>query len=331
MDKLPWRSTGGRKGPFTVDSGGTGARGKERPITATATATGTGARHSNPPTPLASPATRHGFGPQSYGIPVPGRQSREGSMYPDSTPTPVTPIDGGSGSRHSFTPVAYSGFNASYNAKYNSLSTTPIEPPPSPWGTPAFDFSKVPTPMPWMAQSELQPDVIDPNIFSNLADLIESGQASDTPASFNFATSQHHTPTFTAPMNPSPPTTFAPTSLLTRRIQEQQSQAFQPQTFQGLGNIPQPPHTTPTPAALLAQATALNMPTPPQSFSSSFGTSNGMQSKSHWPMDRTMMYNETPVTTPGGSDQGFGSPADVSSGVNSPLITRASPDPRGYQ
>ncbi|WVQ80627.1 hypothetical protein IAT38_002732 [Cryptococcus sp. DSM 104549] len=131
MDKLPWRTnSSGKKGPFTVDSGGTpggaasaaaagasssGAKnnshragGPPRPPSAASS------RHSNPPTPAMSPSVpinRHNFPypPQAYpsfgqgGSSSAGR-SREGSIHggndPSSigtTPTPMTPIDMGLG------------------------------------------------------------------------------------------------------------------------------------------------------------------------------------------------------------------------------------------
>ncbi|WVQ99297.1 hypothetical protein IAU59_006429 [Kwoniella sp. CBS 9459] len=137
MDKLPWRTTsGGKKGPFTVDSGGghgqshghghrSHQRGPERPPSSSSS------RHSNPSTPAMSPAlpinnNRHQQQHNNFAYPAQpypafpqlatssgSHASREGpSSYINNnnhngnssiatTPTPLTPLDHGSSSGHS--------------------------------------------------------------------------------------------------------------------------------------------------------------------------------------------------------------------------------------
>ncbi|KIR40695.1 GATA type zinc finger protein asd-4 [Cryptococcus deuterogattii 99/473] len=162
MDKLPWRTTsGGKKGPFTVDAGGgqsvyngkgNTVRVPERPPSAASS------RLSNPPTPAMSPSipiNRHNFPypPQGY----------------QSFSQPSSIGHSGSGSFH--------------------------EPPPSSWGTSfpgqqgendanikPFDWTSLPNPINWLSslgtekKTASNDDPIDPAVFASLADLVEQSQ-----------------------------------------------------------------------------------------------------------------------------------------------------------
>ncbi|WWC89461.1 uncharacterized protein L201_004385 [Kwoniella dendrophila CBS 6074] len=124
MDKLPWRtSSTGKKGPFTVDSGGGkpySSQSQQQQTqqqqqknvgskTQRSTQTSTSSRHSNPTTPAMSPTAvpiirNNGiFAYPSQPYPSfpqvstsAGHHSREGSFHQSSlatTPTPLTPLD----------------------------------------------------------------------------------------------------------------------------------------------------------------------------------------------------------------------------------------------
>ncbi|OCF36733.1 hypothetical protein I316_01329 [Kwoniella heveanensis BCC8398] len=172
MDKLPWRTTsGGKKGPFTVDSGGghsssqnhghshRGQRMPDRPPSSSSS------RHSNPSTPAMSPALPINAKHQQHNYAYPAQPypafpqlatsgshpSREGSFINNNgnssiatTPTPLTPLDHTaalsiSTGRNSF---SLGGHSSSYSSPHGrsfpkqtqptpGLSTTPLEPPPS--------------------------------------------------------------------------------------------------------------------------------------------------------------------------------------------------------
>ncbi|WWC61770.1 uncharacterized protein I303_104355 [Kwoniella dejecticola CBS 10117] len=152
MDKLPWRTStsGSKKGPFTVDSGGgrnshqhqhqqqnkhvspRHQRQPERPPSASSS------RHSNPSTPAMSPAVPINRNSGSFAYPSQpypsfpqvstsaGHHSREGSYHQSSlatTPTPLTPLD----------PIAAlsssTGTNAfSFGAQPSSLGPSSVGP-----------------------------------------------------------------------------------------------------------------------------------------------------------------------------------------------------------
>lgn len=133
-------------------------------------------------------------------------------------------------------------------------------------------------------------------------------------------------------------------SLLTKRMQQQQQQPQPqyPQPSSAAGSANGTPNTSSTPQYPspsnhyqgnmgMADPSSLGaLPTPPQAFSSSFSSMSARPAKSSsnpttpWPLpDRQMGYSNTPVTTPGGSEYGYGSPAD-----NAPGPSRA---PLGIQ
>ncbi|WWD17399.1 hypothetical protein CI109_101840 [Kwoniella shandongensis] len=332
MDKLPWRTTsGGKKGPFTVDSGGgqnSGAvnakpsRVPERPPSASSS------RHSNPSTPAMSPSipiNRHSFPypPQPYST---GRQSFEGSGSQHhsvaNTPTPLTPLDQS---------VGRNGFSASpYGHQYNGirqnqpqLSTTPIEPPPSPWdgsAQNAFDWSTLPSPTNWLPHPTVQQNStnnsvngdapLDPGIFASLVDLVEQSHSKATDGnSLDFIS-----PFLSSP--PAPPQAGA--SLLSRRLQNQQ--------------IPSTSAVPPMSTGIVADPAGLNGHRPfgnvsfAQSPSGNSLGASGSGPLTPWPLpERAMGYMDTPATTPGGGD----SPADSSKYVPIAPRRREAPQPPG--
>ncbi|WWC70300.1 uncharacterized protein I206_104250 [Kwoniella pini CBS 10737] len=152
MDKLPWRTStsGSKKGPFTVDSGGgrnshpqthqqhnkhvspRNQRPPERPPSSSSS------RHSNPSTPAMSPAVPINRNSGTFPYPSQsyqsfpqmstsaGHHSREGSYHQSSlatTPTQLTPLDTVTGMSPSV------GTNAfSFGAQSSSLGPSPVGP-----------------------------------------------------------------------------------------------------------------------------------------------------------------------------------------------------------
>ncbi|WVF71596.1 hypothetical protein IAT40_006404 [Kwoniella sp. CBS 6097] len=160
MDKLPWRTTSsGKKGPFTVDSGGgagqshgpsqshghRGQRLPERPPSSSSS------RHSNPSTPAMSPALPINNRKQQHNFAYPAQPypafpqlatsgshpSREGSFINNNgnssiatTPTPLTPLDHSaalsiSAGRNSF---SLGGHSSSYNSPHGRSFPKPTQP-----------------------------------------------------------------------------------------------------------------------------------------------------------------------------------------------------------
>ncbi|KAL7421551.1 Sodium- and chloride-dependent GABA transporter 1 [Cryptotrichosporon argae] len=319
MKANAWRtSSGSQGGRFTVDSGGTPSTAPSpvasssrpmappgpmpMPVVPSRPPSAASSRHSNPPTPFApmSPANRNYFPPPpppsvpaspQQGWPYVPQPIAGPSSVPyfdptsfSTTPTPLTPLEFGK----SFTPQAQPSFATQYaQARQNrpAVSTTPLDPPPSPWTTvdQPFDFSALE--QVWATQpqpDQASPlDSLDPALFSSLADMIEqSQQKASVSAPMNF---------FGA-LDPRPPPAPVPApSLLTRRMQQhQQAQEYA---------APAPP-LDPEMGVL---------PTPPQSFTSSFSYPKG---KGQWQSGAPF---ETPATTPAGSDVGVSSPAETSS------------------
>ena len=377
MDKTTRRANAGsKKGPFTVDGGGgkasTGVNpnptpnAPNHPRTPANAATPSRQSLSSPSTPMISPrlTQRSSFpyppNPVSthpYHIPsqTPGRRSRESSTYTDysSLTSPnVATLDGGFGSnggRHAFSPMNSSGL-AQYPRQnvQPGMSTTPIEPPPSPWGPSAmqnpFDWIQPAPSIPqWPASDPTDnssntttnsnnndngADSIDPAIFDTLAELIKQSQARATSSSsgpFDFMGALESLATTPAsPQSSNAP--GMPQSLLTRRLQQQQTPNPRHHGA-GLGmgdhggfgssRMAQPniPQITQPDASLGV------LSTPPQSFNSRFNGNHGPRPTNHtlagpangWPLpDRGMVFNETPITTPEGSEHGTNSPVDVS-------------------
>ncbi|ORY32497.1 hypothetical protein BCR39DRAFT_504239 [Naematelia encephala] len=355
MDKLPWRTTsGGKKGPFTVDSGGGpskrnsphGASVPERPPSASSS------RHSNPPTPMMSPASAHRANfahpanpAQPFAIPQ-GRQSREGSLHVSNdfssiatTPTPVTPVEtfNAGPNRNAFSPgVASSSFAAQYAASRATrppqLSTTPLDPPPSPWtGHSAnntgisFDWSTSPN-VSWLTSNgpseELKgmAEAFDPSVFSSLADLIEQTQAKtiqpgSTP--FNFMGALDPPSQSTSPAQVG---SQGNSSLLSRRMQGPgASKSSTPGSFQSASSF-STSHQGNTPAnQFMPESSPAHGSTPLTSYNMQYSNMPKAHPGSfpHWP-ERQVAFAETPATTPGGSDFGAVSPFDNYSGPSRP-------------
>jgi GATA-binding protein len=192
-------------------------------------------------------------------------------------------------------------------------------------------------------------DEIDPALFDTLAELIEQSQkqanGSTTTSPFDFmgALSQAPSPQ-AAPLAPPPPPPQSVSgmsqSLLTRRLQQHQGGANgmnsqQPPPNQSLFNLQnvlgtspsvqqphhlQQQHQSPLSGSLPGSHMSSSLgalPTPPPSFGSSMNASRQVKveqsPKTPWPLpERAPAYSETPATTPGGSDHGMHSPADVS-------------------
>nr|WRH23632.1 GATA type zinc finger protein asd-4 [Naematelia aurantialba] len=349
MDKLPWRtSSGAKKGPFTVDSGGGPSKRNsqhgsipERPPSASSS------RHSNPPTPLVSPATSqranfaHPANPanpsQPFAIPQ-GRQSREGSLHVSNdfssiatTPTPVTPVETftAGASRNAFSPgVTSSSFAAQYAAsratRQPQLSTTPLDPPPSPWTTHSnsagftLDWANSPN-VPWSSlagpSEELKDmtEAFDPSVFSSLADLIEQTQAKTVQpgsAPFNFMGALDPPSQSTSP---APAGSQGNSSLLSRRMQQgpNASKSSTPSSFQSAGSLSTNYQSNTSANQFMPESSPAHGSTPLNHYNPQFGSMPNPQAGAfpHWP-ERQVSFAETPVTTPGGSDFGIGSPFD---------------------
>ncbi|WVQ72606.1 hypothetical protein IAR50_002164 [Cryptococcus sp. DSM 104548] len=315
MDKIPWRTTsGGKKGPFTVDGGGgqpsRHARGPERPPSR---------QQSNPPTPAMSPSipiNRHSFPypPQAYpAFPQSSSYGKSGSFHGNdhhssisTTPTPMTPIDITTAQpRNSFQ-------QAASRSKRNShlVSTTPIEPPPSPWSggffgqsdNDAFDWSSLPNSASWLSPQQSKQtnhDELDPSIFASLAHIVESQNQN--------AASTDMMGVLESPKSPAGAHSHAHShshssgaSLLSRRLQHQQ------------GNHTNGEHD------ILADPAALGaFPASPHSYNHvSFAHPGGKTGKgaTPWPVsERAGAQGETPATTPGaGSEPWVNSPKESS-------------------
>ncbi|WVR07144.1 hypothetical protein IAU60_004185 [Kwoniella sp. DSM 27419] len=383
MDKPAWRvSSGNKKGPFTVDSGGgqyaTGSRPQrapERPPSSSSS------RHSNPSTPAipsAVPINRQSFAypAQPYTsyshLSGSGHHSREGSIHGNNgqssiatTPTPLTPLDSGVPLGSSTGAAGFSlGANpSSFNSQYGrslpkrtqaSLSTTPLDPPPSPWrptsqhsiaqNHQAFDWSSLPNPNSWMpTEAANQPatnvaDELDPNIFATLADLVEQSQGSYTAESpIDFAgPGSFVSHASTSLQNGMPQMAQPGTSLLSRRLQNQQVNG-------SMMNPHQQPLSASGPSASYSSIPSPSNFTAPGSYGSnaysqpqpSHMPSRGSAPSTPWPLqDGGMGYGGTPATTPGGSDFSGNfsgnSPADASGPSRFPPIAprrREAPQP----
>ncbi|WRT66253.1 uncharacterized protein IL334_003206 [Kwoniella shivajii] len=394
MDKLPWRtSSGGKKGPFTVDSGGgvqhhvksKSQRLPDRPPSASSS------RHSNPSTPAMSPVVPiNRTGSFAYpSQPYPsfpqvstsaGHHSREGSFHYNNgqssistTPTPLTPIDtitglsasAGQGAvsfgsqplSSSLGPspvgpssVGPSSYGSQHGRSYSKrthqspLSTTPLDPPPSAWtnlannnipqNPPSFDWSNLPNPSSWLSQENIQPatideNAVDPGIFDTLAELVQqsqekaaAGTSYDLSGSFSYGAS----PSSSFPSISSAPTHN--TSLLSRRLQNQQdNNTANPNGNDIYSSVPPPSGSyTDSISSLTGYATPgsygnfnfsqVNQTQQQQQQQQPQRQNSGTAPSTPWPLpDRLGGYNETPVTTPGGSDfGGFNSPVEPLAG-----------------
>ena len=195
MDKVPWRTSGSKKGPFTVDSGGGGSVGQnpmsmqrqaqQGQVKSQARQVPPRRQQSGHSTPAASPGHRHSVHqampiyPQNHmaqNLPqMPSGPSRENSIYGNNalssistTPNPMTPIDNSFSSSvgRNFGPASFgNSFTNSYGTSpYMSSvngSTTPVEPPPN-WGvspaqaTDAFNWAHMPPQMSAPQQQQQQ-------------------------------------------------------------------------------------------------------------------------------------------------------------------------------
>lgn len=183
-DRPVWRSSGAKKGPFTVDSGGgqagyphapgpSSAGGGRRPgpiktkhdMPAPAVPQNVGpSRHAHT-TPLASPSgpsslphSTYGSPSQPYAMPQPPRPNFEPGSFPtnqgfssiSTTPNPVTPLDPASFSSslgpHGFTPLAQSpALSSGYMHHHKSASGTTTPLEPPP-GSWFAPMSSLPSP-----------------------------------------------------------------------------------------------------------------------------------------------------------------------------------------
>ncbi|ODO08802.1 GATA type zinc finger protein asd-4 [Cryptococcus wingfieldii CBS 7118] len=323
MDKLPWRTTsGGKKGPFTVDGGGGQAsrgntRGPERSPSR---------QQSNPPTPAMSPSipiNRHSFPypPQAYpAFPQSSSFGKSGSFHGNdhhssmsTTPTPMTPIEITTAQlRNSYHQGTHQSTSRS---KRNShlVSTTPIEPPPSPWSgglfgqsdNDAFDWSSLPSSASWLPPQQNKQinndEPLDPSIFASLAQIVESQSQRANMAS----TDMMNVLDTTSPKSSGGAHSHSSgVSLLNRRMQHQQ------------GNHANGDHI---PGILADPASLGAFPGSPHSYNHvSFahpggkngkGAANG-QPLTPWPLSERAQ-GETPATTPGGSESWVNSPKEA--------------------
>ena len=356
MDKLRWGSSGGENGPFTVDSGGgesgiaSGSKkGPDRPPSKSSF------RHSKPSTPIVSPSSSRPVFTQPPNPPQPyhttgGGHSHEGSRtfnadlsFMATTPTPLIPTDPSTGlrlsaGRHTMNQMGQpSGYVAQHGQVRQSrptqrISTTPIDPPPSPWNPrvgPAvespFDWSHPQSGLHWGPQqtedfngSIATNEGMDPALFSSLAALVEESQskAHNGREDFNI---MHAMEATNAPMSATAASLSSGSSLLTRQLQQQQgSHANSYENLSGLYNSAL--HSVPpSPNSFLADPAPIGvLPTPPQSFSSATSKPSGRQSANlpgpvhQWRLpDTVAACMETPVTTPGDSEHGNNASTEV--------------------
>ena len=337
MDKLPWRTSGGKKGPFTVDSGG-GKRppsqvpqGVDRPRSSASN------RHSNPSTPAMSPPSsihRHGFvappPPQARAFPYHPQpltmpHSREGPMYgePVTGSAPTTPIEYANSAaiRNAF--AALSQPNPAYPT-YAPLmrppmsgTTTPLDPPPEAWsmaGLNAPDSSFDQQNNEFLASlgfGDVGANDMDPNVLNALTELIEQTSSKAVGPSNNAFDLSSALDAFAAQHPPAAPPAPQPSSLLTRRMQQPPPPGHIPVPQQN-GHNPFPQgmsqSITPTGPSILHDPSLGILPTPPQSFSSTFTFSSGRGTggpTTPWSLPDRPVFSDTPVTTPAGSDHGF--------------------------
>lgn len=323
MDKPGRKPSNGQKGPFTVDSGG-GKRGQ-----AIQGRTTSGARRSNPATPVPSPAStgRSGFQypPQPFAIPH-ARHNRgnstagSASFASSSTPTFASPIDPSS-SR--YTPAPTSSFPYPMAVHSGSqFSTTPLDAPPAGWANQnihqaaALQDWNNPGPSSWTYSPQADDLVnggLDDATIARLTELLEQETHQQVTNTGGFDL-------LAALEAPAAGPQTGP-SLLSQRLQQHQQQHSYPETTsssymsasQSYTNSPL--STTPITQTSLGDIGSISGPTPPQSYSSAFSypTRSGPGPMTPWPLDqRSVAFVETPVTTPGGSDHGVGSPYVVS-------------------
>jgi GATA-binding protein len=250
-------------------------------------------------------------------------------------------------------------------------STTPVEPPPN-WGvspaqaTEAFNWAHMPPQMSAPQQQQQQGqtpdmnDMLDPQVFNSLAELLIQSQNStqsqqqyqqqlpqihqqqmhqqtqqQQQESFDLLSALAHAQS--QMQSQQQPTTQQvgsensnSASLLTRRMQQAQTQPQYSRPNSVGGSANGTPNTSSTPQyssptyvnqqqTMLDPASMGRFPTPPQTFSSSFQQQNGRSNKSSsnpttpWPVqDRQLGYSGTPATTPGGSEFAYTSPVEVS-------------------
>ncbi|WVN88225.1 uncharacterized protein L203_103426 [Cryptococcus depauperatus CBS 7841] len=339
MDKLPWRTTsGGKKGPFTVDAGG-GHEGKpnglipERPPPAVC-------HSSNSPTPALSPFVisreNYAFPSQPFALfsqasrNVGQNSSTHGNDHPSrvTASTPLTPIDitgiSANGPQGGLSQSAQSHYSASRSKRNASLvSTTSIEPPHSPWrgsfmqqaadyggDLNEYDWPSLSSPTNWPTSTDQNFDVkeaLDPSVFASLADLVEQSQTNGSSnnsmgmlKASNTSTSLARSSETTQPMS----NIVTGPSLLSRRLQQNA-------------------HTNGAADAslsILADPSLLTgIPGPRQQFGNVHFAQQGKTEKNltpkppltPWPLpERVNTFNETPVTTPGGNDRGINSPVE---------------------
>ena len=329
-------------------------------------------------TPAASPGHRQNIqhampiyqNPLAQNYPqMPAGPSRENSMYGNNglssistTPNPMTPIENSFSSSvgRNFGPASFgNSFNSFGTSPYMTSgngSTTPVDPPPG-WGvspaqpTDAFNWAHMP---PQMSAPQQQPqmnnempDMLDPQVFNSLAELLSQSQSSNhqpqqsqqqqqyqtqQQESFDLLSALTHAQGQMQSQQPAMAQVGSENSnsasLLTRRMQQAQPQYSRPGSVGGSAHgtpntSSTPQYSSPTYAtqqqSMLDPASMSQFPTPPQNFSSSFQQQHGRSLKSSsnpttpWPLqDRQLGYSGTPVTTPGGSEYAYTSPVEVS-------------------
>lgn len=260
-----------------------------------------------------------GMPPNPMSVPQNNRQtSYQQDPYSSisTTPNPLTPLDmpqfGSapmaspfSSFSHQSTSYGGPGIHSSMPSHDNTAA--------SPWMGSVPSQSAAQSPVDWSSPSmswlfpagqTAGPEEAENNIMNSLAELLQEEQSKgpspqeiDAMLQSAFQATQTQTP----PNNiQTPPALPQQASLLSRQMQQQQ------QAFNG-GPLSR------TNSGRSFQSTQ-HIPTPPQSFGSSFPINTSKPNMSLWPLpDRANVYNDTPVTTPGGSDMGYNaSPIEVS-------------------
>ena len=304
-----------------------------------------------------------------------GPHSREGSLYNFGTDqasistisNPVTPLDqqpilSSSAGIHGFTPNHTSSLSSSFASNFAGqppnmpISTTPSEPPPSSWmfpspsGSshpqwPSWGTEQVHASSNWMngagqggSKDGLNMDTIDPMVFDAIAELIQQ-QGTNKPGQEFTSNSEQNPNTFWQSMSGAATGPVqSQSSLLTRRLQQQQSHQslntqfppFQPTQVPGNSLLTQnstqafsgtPQSVTPTPKSFLGDPNVIASAfSSPSHFSPSTTASTSKAPRtgpvSPWSgQERVGGFTETPVTTPGGSEydrSGMNSPFEVS-------------------
>ena len=252
-----------------------------------------------------------------------------------TTPNPLTPLD-----QHAFSFGQTSNFGQSFGQQH---STTPLEAPPiSPWGIP--NQSTAPSPIDWSSPSSwlmpgtsptVQTQEVDQDLLNQLSSYVSDQNQQDFDALIRSLDNPQGQQTMMQLQQTQQQQQFQQQQQLQQQ-QNQQSQTMPFPTFsQQLANQNQQFQQTQSPlqGSLLSrqmQSQQGNLPNGqangsynplPSPMAQSFGQQiqiQGMSNAQGW-----QSRNGTPVTTPGGSDTGFGfSPIEVSYPVLAPGTTK---------